>query len=149
MPVQNSLSPDWYMHNGVQAQYERSIRWIERKITGAGLETGGPSRFGNRPLRGNLTRRPFKMTPTDDVDVQMVYRLTAMLAGVHDGAKTMVQFLGFGDFANLHKKASKNLGIFHFSYIGNMIFGQNQYMCRALWINISDCDARLIFSDNI
>ena len=89
------------------------------------------------------------MSSTDDVDVQMVYRLTAVFAGVHNGPKSMVQFLGPGDFADLHKKASKNLGIFYFSYIGNMIFGQNQYMCRALWINISDCDARLIFSDNI
>lgn len=89
------------------------------------------------------------MPATDNMYVKVVDGLTAMLAGVHHRAKSLVKFLRFSDFADLHKKASKKLGIFYFSYIGNMIFGQNQYMCRALWIDISDCDARLIFSDNV
>jgi hypothetical protein len=79
----------------------------------------------------------------------MIDRLTTVLACVHHRAKSVVQLLQFRHLGDFHKKASKNLGIFHFSYIGNVIFGQNQYMCRALWINISDCDARLIFEDNV
>jgi len=89
------------------------------------------------------------MSATDNMYVQVVDGLTAMLASVYYGAESVVKLLRFRDFADLHKKASKKLGIFYFSYIGNMIFGQNQYMCRALWIDISDCDARLIFSDNV
>ncbi len=96
-----------------------------------------------------LAWRPVELPAADYVDVQMVDGLTAMLACVDHSAKTVVEFFHFRHFANLHKKASKNLGIFYFSYIGNMNFGQNQYMCRALWINISDCDARLIFEYNV
>jgi hypothetical protein len=89
-----------------------------------------------------------KLSATKNVNVQMVHGLSAIITGVDDKSETVVQFLRLGYRARLLKKFTEQFFITALCNIVYVLFGNDEYMCWRLRIDIAESEPIVLFLDD-
>ena len=102
----------------------------------------GDSHFGN-----GLPGRPLHMPATEQVEMQMVHRLPAIVACIRDDSITTIQLLFPRNFCRGDHQVAHQRSIFRerFCSRSDVLLGDNQKMCRRLGIDVGKSDAEFVF----
>lgn len=79
----------------------------------------------------------------------MVHCLSAIIAGVHDDAKTIVEFLGLGYSASFLKEFSEQLFVVCTGDIVNVLLGNHKDMGWGLRIYVAESEPIVFFADDL
>ena len=99
----------------------------------------------------SLTRRPAHCPPSQQVKVQVMDGLATLIARVDDDAVALVEPLVAREVGSGgHQVAQQRLVLRERLRLGcDVLFGDEEQMCRGLRIDIREADAPLIFIDTV
>ena len=86
------------------------------------------------------------VTSSQQMQMQVIYGLSAVGAGVDDDAKTVVEVLLLSDLFGCVEKLAENFaGGRSLRERRIMLFGDDQQVNRSLWINVWKCEDGIVF----